>query len=750
MIDSLTYDGKQVHVHAGDGSLKTTKAFTHGSIVFDTAAQGVVFAQMPAVPIPTKLALRDGAELEFQLVAPDGTLRKQTRSGTLRMVEKQPHLFRVAGRSKTPRNFPAEQGWGNAIYKYRCYFTHPGFYETSPGGFQRRAELPEWLKGSIGRQKALWNRLAWLCREARRKCSPVPPEEIVDFVQHTILPAIDEFNQALGRSRDKMKHPPRLKIEMPGLDGIWKFVGELRGRINKGRPVPAQLLERTVDFAQRYHPDYTPLNEFLNRFPQLAENEAVALGLRRFEIRPTVTAFRAVLTRRKSMKTGWSQGWPLIKYPDSPRSDNWGLHYYLNKAGVACSLLETEKGVPGLTFGPPRKRAASPKAGVRSERILREAEISIAGDGKEPWKFRFVVMQHRPLPPDSHIKEWKLLLLDGKLWLCLVIELKRPLPAPGPMAAGLDIGWRRTEEGIRFGTLYEPETDTMRELVIDLQRSPRDHKDRAPFCIDLGPQRCKSGRDHKVEQKNQIAKLFPEWQASGMIPNPLETRGALQKRRDHLKDAAKRALREILGEQVPPWLDKAGRHGLIKLNDEIENDPRVQQILNPWLKADEQIGRLLAAYTGRLTQCVEYGQMSVAHDVCRYLQQKGVGRVVVEKNFLAKVAQKHDEEDPVALKRSQKYRQLVAVGRFVGLLKNTAVKYGITVETCEAMNTTRVCQHCNHLNDATEKEQYQCAACGRLIKQDHNAAVNLSRFGSDPELAKMALEAGRKPKQSAA
>jgi len=263
MIKLLTYDGDCVFVHAGDTTLKTTKAFTHGTIVFDEKARTATFGQTDAVALPKDFSLKENATLNFQLVAPDGTLRKQVRSGILKGNEKQPGLLRITGMAKSPRRYAAEDGWGNAIYKYRAYFTHPGL--------KTDGEVPEWLKGSIRRQKDYWNHLAWLCRDARRKCSPVPTAEIIAFVQQTILPEIDAFNDSLSRAKDKMKHPAKLKKEAPGLDGLWHFVGELRTRIAKGRAVPDGLLEKVITFAQQYKPDYTPLNEFLNHFTENAE-----------------------------------------------------------------------------------------------------------------------------------------------------------------------------------------------------------------------------------------------------------------------------------------------------------------------------------------------------------------------------------------------------------------------------------------------------------------------------------------------
>jgi transposase len=110
---------------------------------------------------------------------------------------------------------------------------------------------------------------------------------------------------------------------------------------------------------------------------------------------------------------------------------------------------------------------------------------------------------------------------------------------------------------------------------------------------------------------------------------------------------------------------------------------------------------------------------------------------------LKPVSQLHDNEDTYALKNSRKYQQFAAVGKFVQLLKNIAAKYGIVVDAHDAINTTRICHYCNHLNPSTEKDQFSCEACGRQIKQDQNASVNLSRFAADPDLAEMALLAGK-------
>lgn len=745
MIDHLTVvEGTTVQVHLSSISLKATKAFTHGSIVFDIKTKTVTFGKVDPVPIPKGLTLKEGITLQFILVAPDGNLRKQKREGVLRFDENRPDIFRIGGHAQTERRFPAEDGWTNIVYKYRAYFTHPGL--------KTDGEIPVWLKESVARQKEYWNHMAWLCREARRKCSPEAPEQIKAFVESTILPAIDQFNDSMGKSKDKMKHPAKLKVDTPGVDGLWHFIGELRVRTKKELPVPEGLLDTVVKFAEQFHPDYTPLNKFMATLPETIDREAKALNLRPFEKRPISTAFKAVLDRRKTTKVSWTDGWPRIQYPDSPGAGDWGIHYYFNKAGVETLLLETPKGVPGLVFEPPAPKSKLQKPdSCHGRRQLREVEITLPSGQNSQWSYRFGILQHRPLPPNSHIKEWKLIYDDGdtrknsKLWLCLVLEVQNPVFIPSDLVASLDIGWRRTRSGLRFGTLYEPATKTFRELTIDFGLSPRNETKRILYSINMGPTH---------DEKRQIKLIQPGWKAGDPYLNGLEIRNYLQMRRDHEKENTKLLMRQSGGDQLPDWFDKAGRRGMLRLQEEIRAEKTekgklaewqisVLEILDQWQKRDEEIGQMADKFGKRLVRRLADGQSEVANDVCRYLQSKGITRLVVENNFLAKMSQHHDNEDPVSLKRSQKYRQFAAVGRFVTLLKNVAAKYAIMISVHEAKNTTRICQFCNHLNPAVDKEQYQCENCHRLIKQDQNAAVNLSRFEGNEELAEMALEAGQ-------
>lgn len=81
MISHLSYEGGVFLVHLSRISLKTTKAFTHASLVF--CRNNVTFAKLPAVPLPAGFAPSEGLSVTMQLVGVDGEPRKQIRTAIL-------------------------------------------------------------------------------------------------------------------------------------------------------------------------------------------------------------------------------------------------------------------------------------------------------------------------------------------------------------------------------------------------------------------------------------------------------------------------------------------------------------------------------------------------------------------------------------------------------------------------------------------------------------------------------------------
>lgn len=666
MIDHFSVIDDTILVHLKENSLKATKSFTHGGIQFATQTQLISFGKLAPVPMPAGHLFSEGMTINFQLMSADG-VKRQTRSGVLSSDSKAPDTLRIAGKAKTERKFSAADGWVNVVYKYRAYSSHP----------PNEGEFPEWLKDSVQRQNALWNRLAYLCREARRKCLPEMTRALHAFIQGTVFPEIDAYGAFLGKV-GQIRHPAKLDCGEPKMSSLLTFATQLSARVRVGRGVPTGLLEKIMSFARTHKPDYAPIEYFVDNLTATAEAEAKLLGLKFWERKPVLDHFQRALKRRKTLRSSWSEAWPGMKHPDSPRSHDWGLHYYLGQAGIDSSDLVNGKGIPCLSFGPALPPAATghhQMTGVASRRALRDAVISIPNKGGERWKFSFRVLQHRPLPPDSHLKEWKLIHKDGALWLCLVVEVQRRMPpqTQSSVLAELRLEWSPTEHGIRFGTMYESATQTSRDLTIAVQEPRGGVQEKVPFCVEF--------RSTRWEKRN-MKMLVPDWNPGEAIPNVFAIRTALETRRDSHRNNVKKQLRAHLRGILPPEVQSAGSNGLQKFAKTHPEDTDIQEIFTTWEKEDHALGRLISMYRTRSTKRIEAGHAHIAHDICGYLEERGIHHILLETAAPACSVRSKDQSHEAALPLhySPKFNDIAAIGKFLLVLKGIAGKRGILVE----------------------------------------------------------------------
>lgn len=714
MFEKLTFENRILQVHLAKISLSITKAFTHGGIVFTPAM--AIFKNSEPLPLPPELIPCDGLIIQMQLVGPEGKPRQQTR--TIKLVENknEPGRFFAPGMSRTPRRFSPEDGWGISIYRFRAYFTHVGV-ESDP-------ELPGWIAATINRQRGFWNRLAYLCREARRECSDVAPEEIAAFVTTRVAPAIDGFNRLPLDPSSEEKHSPKLRLPEPDMGAIRGLIAALQKRIKRALPVPTGLLDELLEFVDAHQPDYAPIETFVRDFNAIANSEAKTLGLRWWEAQQTMTAFRAAMRRRRTAAMSFRDGWPRIRYPDSPGNGDWGIHFYLNKSGVPASDLDSERGVPGLRFGPRMDPALTghPQMSGRRKRsrALRQAVISLTGDQRKQQSFTFAVLQHRDFPPASHIKEWKLIQREGALWLSITVEHQRQLPKQGDAAAGLDIGWRKIGDSIRVAMLYEPVGGAFQEIKVNLSESPGDPAQRKRFHLDMGANRW---------IKRHLPQLLPGWTPGMTIPSVMDISETLQRRRAELQSDAKLAVAACMDGRVPEWFNRIGRRGLMKMLGDPVMNVETKAALTLWANEDARLGKLVSSFLSQTARGVEYGHLQIAHDICQHLRDLGIYRLNIESTFLARASRQRENGDAQELRVSQRYRHFVAPGRLIASLRATAPKYGITVESYNPTNSSRTCYLCGGLNAATSALLVTCAHCGQVVDQDRNASVILSRMG---------------------
>jgi Putative transposase DNA-binding domain len=714
MFSRTSLVGHVIHVHLAEASLSAIASFMRGTFVFDSASHTVGLGKLPAIHLPAGLQIEEGSTLSFALVAPDGSVRTQTRTGAV--VRSKDGWLRIIGKSMSEPKHKAEDGWTIRVYRFRAYMKH--------AGIEADEALPQWLTDSITRQRLFWNKLSYLCREARRACSDVPVEVIQNFIAETVRPSIDAFNYSLGRSKGKLTYPKVLKTDEPKIEGLWSFIGELKKRAEGGKLNPPALEETIRAFATQFKTDITPVTNFQRDFSRLAHDATEEFGLRNWEFVSQKNSFEAVLKRRRKLKMNFTDGWPSLKYPDQPGYDNWNISYYLNSADIKIANLN-ERGISSLRLGEPVLPASSghPLMNKRRARTrkLRPALITI-GDKETRSRFdlRFGVLQSRQLPEWGWLKEWKLIHKGGKFWLCLIVQVRQPKADSNQAAAGVDIGWRRTETGIKIATVYDPTRKQSKEIQLDLDSAPTDTKVREPFVIRMGPNRA--WRRHPILSTLEGDNVF-------------DALSALQHKQDAAKDVLKIKIQDILGEETPVWLKKAGRSGLKKLEELFpQHSPELTAAIEQWQKTDTEYKATYGPARKKLAGRLEKGYEMVARDLCGWLAGH-VGRIVIEEPFLKKSAEQVSTDDSVSLRRATKYRQIAALGVFLTKLQNVAPSYGLQLEKLPGANTTTTCYHCGFPNPSSEKLKNFCGGCGKLINQDVNAAANLSSLGAGVSLA---------------
>ena len=659
MFSYVSLVGHVIHVHLAEASSSATAGFMRGTFVFDTASHALTIGKLPAIPLPANLRIEEGSTLSFALVAPDGSVRPQTRSGDV--VRSKDGFLRIVGKPTSEPRRKAEDGWTFRVYRFRAYMNHVGIASDEV--------LPQWITDSITRQRLFWNKLSYLCREARRACSDVPVEEIRNFITESVSPSIDAFNKSMGRSREKLPYPRVLKSEEPNIGGLWRFIGELEKRAAAGKQNPPALEETIRAFAARFKIDFTPITKFQRDLSRLAKDAGAEFSLRNWEFLSQKKSFESALKRRRKLKMNFMDGWPNLKHPDQPGYDDWNISYYLSSADIKITDLN-QQGISSLRLGDPVPPASSGHPLMEKRRALtrklRPALITISDkETRTRFDLRFGVLQSRQFPEEGWLKEWKLIHKDGKFWLCLVVQVRHPKADFNQAAAGVDIGWRRTKTGIKIATVYDPTRKQSQEIHLDLDSAPTDTKVREQFVIRIGPNRA--WRRHPLLSTLEGNNVF-------------DALRALQQKQDAAKDVLKVKIQDILGEDTPVWLKKAGRSGLKKLAELFpQHSPELITAIEQWQRGDAEYITTYGPARKKLAGRLEKGYEMVARDLCGWLAGH-VGRIVIEEPFLKRSAEQVSTDDAVSLRKSTQYRQIAALGVFLTKLQNVAPSYGLQLE----------------------------------------------------------------------
>lgn len=776
-------------IHTEATSLKSTYSFLAGGLTIYLNNQTITFGKSSPIALPADLRLCEGDSLSFQLVDPQGELKKQVRTVVLgKCVD---GIFKCAGRAKTPSKFKASDGWSIKVFKMRAYLTHPGV--------RTDGQIPQWIHDSVLRQRKYWNSLAWHCRDARRKCTSDAGGDSRVFIDGIVFPAIDAFNQEQGRSK-KLSHPKNLKKEDASVQDLFSFKCKLAAASEKGSKVPEGLVQTIEEFCSQYQVQYTPINEFLNNLPTLMDSEANRVGLKHWEKEPLNARFLAVLKTRNQAKprAAFNSGWPKIKDADS--NPGWEINRRIGDAGVQATDVYRPSGVESLSFGeavaPTHSGHASMiPSGRNGRRALRPASIRIAdGKGNPPFTFTFCVIEHRPLPMNAHIKGWRLVYKEGNYFLCLTLEVRNPIPQDDQSCVGIDIGWRRTDRGLRVAMAYDSESQQYSELLLDFEASPtalgerlreaekHNHLTIVSHRPDSVVSIVKMNSREKGKSKRQYiialgaSRKYRHWRTRPSTDRGEQTTSAIQalslsisnkqismetaipsafsllaqsrdycfedtfhgaiaasQRRSCIENLVRLMLVPLLGDSAPVWLARAGRNGLKKLADSLPAEHSGKELLNVWIDLDIYFGSEYTEMMRRLTDRLHKGYELFADRLVASFEGKSK-QFAIEQAFLKSISAQVKDEDE-SLKLARKYRQWAALSVLIGCVKRAALKYGSVVTEVSATNTTSIHAACGTKNQAGSDVVVKCMQCSALYDQDENAAINIaaSAFAYNPE-----------------
>jgi transposase len=705
-----------------------------------------------------------------------GVRHPQTRTLTFTLHEKT-GTYRCAGKSTSDALFTAADGWLPQTFKFRLYRSHAGI-ETDREGLA-------YLDSLAAQRRAAFNAGAYLCVKKQRECYAALQPELAKYRDEFVIPAIKTFNDSLGRSKEKLRHPKGIGKKYLTLSPFRRLIAQIKHREADKLTNPLGLRQNLEEFVARLQGEinYEPTNTLKSAWPKLfaetlTEKEITVIPA----IQKAVEAQMATtIGNRKNM--AFDKGWPKPKYEED--GDDWIFSQHIDAAGIPATKLFAAKGFGGLRIGtaivPQMSGHPAMLAGsLNTRRSFRPVTFMLPGNkGEERQPVTLAGLIHREFPAGCHIKQWTLSKKDDKMWLCLSLLVQFPkTQEPNLPAAGVDVGWYidPATRYVRLATVHHPGCNEERFVTVDFegvygckadQKFGRDEAKKAndevnqreAFHVRLGASSWGRGnikRDQAkasplyetqaevTEQVRQTAEAIKEGlitleEARGVIDRYLTLSDEfvfvdtfsgivdLQKRRSELTECVKQYVLRSLGNDAPIWAAKMGSRGMRKLGGEPEANEAVRSVIGAWSKTDERFARYHAWMAARITGRRKTEYERVANDIMRWLQGS-VSVVRVEDRFVKKVAESVTPLSDYGLRHGQRYRQWVAPSDFIETLRKTAPKYGSEIERMEAAWTTRWCRACD--KETTPKDpaarKQRCLECNNIYDQDQNAAQNLA------------------------
>lgn len=309
----------------------------------------------------------------------------------------------------------------------------------------------------------------------------------------------------------------------------------------------------------------------------------------------------------------------------------------------------------------------------------------------------------RPLPPDARIK--RVTVQRRRIgtrfrWEAVVSYSAESLRAPKRLddeMAGVDVGWRKVEGGLRVAYVVDARGQH-RELVLPdeilsrIARADATRGLRDEYFEALRPRLARWLREHE----------HPEWLARSLAH--------IEKWRSTAK----------LTRIAYRWAER--RFG---------GDEEIFAMVDEWRRRDRHLYQIEASRRARAFGC----RRDLYRRWARELAERYA--VLVFEDFdLRKMARKALPDEPADERGAREHRFVAAVSELRLYIGNALRRRGGEKRERSAVNSTRRCHACLALCewDAAELLHHTCEHCGATWDQDANAAQNLlqdERSGGD-------------------
>lgn len=325
-----------------------------------------------------------------------------------------------------------------------------------------------------------------------------------------------------------------------------------------------------------------------------------------------------------------------------------------------------------------------------------------SGPNREPVWVTLPLVIHRPLPADGRIKMAILTRqpLPGQVrWsLSLVVAMTAPAPRSGA-TAGVDIGWRRTEHGIRVAVWVGSDGERG-EVVLP---------HRLVEALDQNDQ-VRSLRDKHF---NAVRPALTAWLANAPdVPD---------------------WLREVT-VTLPHWRSAARLAGLVRRweSERFHGDDAGFALAHAWWRRDDHLWRWEVHQRDQVLRHRREVYRRAAHALVERYATIGLERF--DLSPVARTKQRPFEDVPPdgadlsPVVRAQRVQAAVSV--FRDALRTAARHAGVEVVEVPAALTTRICPRCGHDNRAVDFAAaivYRCQGCGVSHDQDEAAAEMILR-----------------------